>query len=39
MKQFIGQEVEVLFEKHHDGEYVSGYTSNYLRVQKYKFFR
>ena len=33
MKQFIGQEVEVLFEKHHDGEYVSGYTSNYLRVQ------
>ena len=33
MKQFIGQTVEVLFEKHHDETYVSGYTSNYLRVQ------
>jgi len=32
MKQFIGKEIEVLFEKHHDGK-VSGYTSNYLRVQ------
>ena len=32
MKQAIGKEMDVLFEKHHDG-YVSGYTSNYLRVQ------
>lgn len=32
MEQFLGQEVEVLFEKHNDGK-VSGYTSNYLRVQ------
>lgn len=32
MEQFLGQEMEVLFEKHHDGK-VSGYTSNYLRVQ------
>ena len=32
MKQFVGQEMEVLFEKAQDGK-VSGYTSNYLRVQ------
>ena len=32
MKQFLNKEVEVLFEKHHEGK-VSGYTSNYLRVQ------
>lgn len=32
MSQFVGQEVEVLFEKHHEG-HVAGYTSNYLRVQ------
>ena len=32
MDEFLGREVEVLFEKHHDGK-VSGYTSNYLRVQ------
>lgn len=32
MDRFIGQEMEVLFEKHHEG-YVAGYTSNYLRVQ------
>ena len=32
MDQFMGQEMEVLFEKHHEG-YVAGYTSNYLRVQ------
>lgn len=32
MQQFIGQEIEVLFEKYQDG-YVAGYTSNYLRVQ------
>ena len=32
MEGFIGQELEVLFEKHHGGS-VSGYTSNYLRVQ------
>ena len=32
MKQAIGREMDVLFEKHHEG-YVAGYTSNYLRVQ------
>ncbi len=32
MKQFIGKELEVLFEKHHGNE-VTGYTSNYLKVQ------
>lgn len=32
MEQFLGQEMEVLFEKHQEGK-VSGYTSNYLRVQ------
>lgn len=32
MKQFIGKELEVLFEKHHENE-VTGYTSNYLKVQ------
>lgn len=32
MKQFVGQELEVLFEKHHDDK-VTGYTSNYLKVQ------
>ena len=32
MNQFIGEEMDVLFEKHQEG-YVAGYTSNYLRVQ------
>ena len=32
MEAFIGEEMEVLFEKHQEG-YVAGYTSNYLRVQ------
>ncbi|MBE6022800.1 MAG: tRNA (N(6)-L-threonylcarbamoyladenosine(37)-C(2))-methylthiotransferase MtaB [Cellulosilyticum sp.] len=32
MNQFIGEEMEVLFEKHQSG-FVAGYTSNYLRVQ------
>lgn len=32
MQQFIGKEMKVLFEKHHEG-HVAGYTSNYLRVQ------
>lgn len=32
MQQFIGQIVEVLFEKYQMGQ-ISGYTSNYLRVQ------
>ncbi len=32
MKQFIGTEVEVLFEKYHENE-VAGYTSNYLKVK------
>ena len=32
MEQFIGTEVEVLFEKYHESE-VAGYTSNYLKVK------
>lgn len=32
MKKAIGKEMDVLFEKHHEGN-VAGYTSNYLRVQ------
>lgn len=32
MEQFIDKELEVLFEKHHENE-VTGYTSNYLKVQ------
>ena len=32
MQQFIGTQMEVLFEKHEAG-YVAGYTGNYLRVQ------
>lgn len=32
MEQFVGEELEVLFEKYHEGS-ISGYTSNYLRVQ------
>ncbi len=32
MEQFIGEEMEVLFEKHQEG-FVAGYTGNYLRVQ------
>ena len=32
MKEAIGKEMDVLFEKHHEGN-VAGYTSNYLRVQ------
>ncbi|MBP3888774.1 MAG: tRNA (N(6)-L-threonylcarbamoyladenosine(37)-C(2))-methylthiotransferase MtaB [Cellulosilyticum sp.] len=32
IQQFIGTQMEVLFEKHEAG-YVAGYTGNYLRVQ------
>lgn len=32
MERFIGKSVEVLFERYQDN-YISGYTSNYIRVQ------
>lgn len=32
MERFIGKEVDVLFEKHHEG-HLMGYTSNYIKVE------